>query len=118
MKKDSNYSFGLSIPATKYVDINIYKHRGTDLGFGISYKANYSKNIIQKNEFIQDLEFTENDKHLLSSNDDVFSGTINVILAKYEIYTQSIYLESNNLHLTVDQNKYRNLNDATFTFPV
>ena len=113
LKKDSNYSFGLSIPATKYVDINIFKHRGTDLGFGISYKANYSKDIISKNEFIQNLQFNESDKRLLSSNNDVFSGTINVILAKYEIYTQSIHFESNDLYLTVDQNKYRNLNLAS-----
>ena len=43
LRKNSDYSFGLSIPASNFIDINIFKHRGVDIGFGISYKANYSK---------------------------------------------------------------------------
>ena len=78
LDKDSDFSFGLSIPATKYVDINLFKHRGTDLGFGISYKANYSKQIVPKNEVINPLNFSKEDIKLLSSNNAVFSGTINL----------------------------------------
>ena len=43
IKKKSDYSFGIAIPASKFVDLNIFRHRGTSLGFGISYKANYSE---------------------------------------------------------------------------
>ena len=43
LRKKSNFSFGLSIPASKFLDINLLSIRGTDLGFGVSYKANYSK---------------------------------------------------------------------------
>lgn len=110
--KKSNYSFGLSIPATKYIDINLFKHRGTELGFGISYKANYSKNIVPKNERIDPLIFSEKDVLLLSSNDEVFTGTINALLASYGIFTQEIYINSKNLFISVDQSKYRNLNIA------
>ena len=112
VKKKSNFSFGLAIPASEFIDINIFKHRGTDLGFGLSYKANYSKNIIQKNDHIKSLTFSEEDQTLLSKNDDVFTGTINALLAAYEIYTQDVYLSSDNLFITVNQNKYRNLNLA------
>ena len=52
LKKKSDYSFGISIPASKYLDINLFRHRGSDLGFGISYKANYSKSIVPKNVFV------------------------------------------------------------------
>ncbi len=110
--KKSNYSFGLAIPASKLIDINIFKHRGIDLGFGISYKANYSENIIDKIDPIKSLSFSEEDQSLLSINDEVFSGTINALLASYEIYTQDIHLDSNDLFITVNQNKYRNLNLA------
>ena len=112
VRKKSNFSFGLAIPASKLIDINIFKHRGIDLGFGLSYKANYSKNIIQKNDHIKSLTFSEEDQTLLSKNDDVFTGTINALLAAYEIYTQDVYLSSDNLFITVNQNKYRNLNLA------
>ncbi len=110
LKKDSDYSFGLSIPASSYIDVNLFKHRGVDLGFGISYKANYSENIIPKNEVIKSLNFSDNDLILLSKNDEVFSGTINALLAAYQIYTQEIYLDSNDLYISINQDKYRNLN--------
>ena len=32
--KTSDYSFGLSIPASNLIDINLFKHRGVDFGFG------------------------------------------------------------------------------------
>ena len=112
VRKKSNFSFGLAIPASKLIDINIFKHRGTDLGFGISYKANYSENIIDKNDPIKSLPFSEEDQSLLAINDEVFTGTINALLSSYEIYTQDIHLDSNDLSITVNQNKYRNLNLA------
>ena len=38
------------------------------------------------------INFSEKDIDLLSSNDDeYFSGTINVLLSKYQIFTQEIY---------------------------
>ena len=40
--RKSDYAFGLAIPASDLVDINIFRHRGADIGFGISYKSNYS----------------------------------------------------------------------------
>ena len=43
LEKESDFSFGLSIPASKYLDIKLFKHRGTSLGFGISYKADHQK---------------------------------------------------------------------------
>ena len=112
LRKDSNYSFGLSIPASNFIDINIFKHRGVDIGFGLSYKADYSKQLIQKDEIINPVSFSEKDVDLLSTNDEVFSGTINVLLSKYQIFTQEIYLKENNFYISVDQTKYRNLNLA------
>ncbi len=112
LEKKSNYSFGLSIPASKYVDINLFKHRGIDLGFGLSYKANYATPIVPKNESVKSIIFSKDDKKLLSLNDDVFTGTINAILSGYEIYTQEIYLISNDLYISLNQGKYRNLNLA------
>ncbi len=112
LEKKSNFSYGLTIPASKYLDINLFKHRGTDIGFGLSYKANYSKIIIPKNEQVRSLDFSETDQQLLSSNDQVFSGTINALLSSYEIFTQEIFIQSNNLFLSVDQARYRNLNLA------
>ena len=46
--KKSNWSYGLAIPASDLLDINLFRHRGIDIGFGVSFKANYSKEIIQK----------------------------------------------------------------------
>ena len=112
LRKDSDYSFGLSIPASNFIDINIFKHRGVDIGFGLSYKANYSKQLIQKDEVINPVSFSQKDIDLLSANDEVFSGTINVLLSKYQIFTQEIYLKENNFYISVDQTKYRNLNLA------
>tara|TARA_B100000035_G_scaffold291748_1_gene279847 strand:- start:4396 stop:6429 length:2034 start_codon:yes stop_codon:yes gene_type:complete len=112
LRKDSDYSFGLSIPASNFIDINIFKHRGVDIGFGLSYKADYSKQLIQKDEVINPVSFSEKDLDLLSTNDEVFSGTINVLLSKYQIFTQEIYLKENNFYISVDQTKYRNLNLA------
>ena len=40
----SDFSFGLSIPASKFLDIN-FSAIGTSIGLGISYKANYSERI-------------------------------------------------------------------------
>lgn len=110
--KDSDFSFGLSIPASEYVDINLFKHRGVNLGFGISYKANYSKQIIPKNEVINPINFSDEDIELLSSNDAVFSGTINLLLSRYKIFTQEIHFKNKDLFITVDQSNYRNLNLA------
>ena len=90
LRKDSDYSFGLSIPASNFIDINIFKHRGVDIGFGLSYKANYSKQLIQKDEVINPVSFSQKDIDLLSANDEVFSGTINVLLSKYQTFTQEI----------------------------
>ncbi len=112
LKKKSDYSFGLSIPASKYLDINLFKHRGVDIGFGFSYKANYSKQIIPKNEVIHPINFSKKDTDLLSSNDEVFSGTINLLLSRFEIYTQEIFLKNDDLFISIDQSKYRNLNLA------
>ena len=112
LRKDSDYSFGLSIPASNFIDINIFKHRGVDIGFGLSYKANYSKQLIQKDEVINPVSFSQKDIDLLSANDEVFSGTINVLLSKYQIFTQEIYLKEKNFYISVDQTKYRNLNLA------
>ena len=112
LKKESDYNFGLAIPASKYFDINLFKHRGVDIGFGLSYKANYSRQLIPKNEVINPINFSKADKDLLSSSDAVFSGTINLLLSKYQIYTQEIYIRNNDLMISVDQSKYRNLNIA------
>ena len=112
LNKDSDFSFGLSIPASEFVDINLFKHRGVDLGFGISYKANYSKQIIPKNEVINPVNFSKEDINLLSSNDAVFSGTINLLLSRYQIFIQEIYFKNKDLFISVDQSKYRNLNLA------
>ncbi len=113
LKKDSNYSFGLSIPASKFVDINLFRHRGTSLGFGVSYKANYSKALIKKGEVVPKFQFSEQDLILLSTDDKVFSGTINVLLQSFGIFTQSIKISESSMSIIVDQSKYRNLNLAT-----
>ena len=112
LEKKSNFSYGLTIPASKYIDINLFKHRGTDIGFGLSYKANYSKKIIPKSEQVASFDFSETDQKLLSSDDRVFSGTINALLSSYEIYTQEIFIQSDNLFISIDQGRYRNLNLA------
>ena len=113
LRKDSNYSFGLAIPASEYFDINLFKHRGVDIGFGLSYKANYSKQIVPKNEIINPINFSKEDNDLLSSSDEVFSGTINLLLSRYQIFTQEIFFKNDDLFLSLDQSKYRNLNTAT-----
>ena len=112
-RKESNYSFGLSIPASKFVDINLFRHRGTKLGFGVSYKANYSKPFIRKKEVLPTIQFSNQDSILLSTDDKVFSGTINVLLQSFGIYSQSMKINENSLEITVDQSKYRNLNTAS-----
>lgn len=113
LRKESNYSFGLSIPASKFVDINLFRHRGTSLGFGVSYKANYSKPFIKKGEVVPKFQFSEQDTSLLSKDDKVFSGTINVLLQSFGIFTQSIKINDDSMSIIVDQSKYRNLNLAT-----
>jgi hypothetical protein len=110
LKKESNYSFGLSIPASDFLDINLFRHRGTSLGFGFSFKANYSNPIIPKNETIPIISFSDEDTKIIASNDEVFSGTLNAILSQFGIYTQDIFLDGNNLEIIIDQSKYRNLN--------
>ena len=110
LKKESNYSFGLSIPASDFLDINLFRHRGTSLGFGFSFKANYSKPVIPKNESIPVISFSEEDANIIASNDEVFSGTLNAILSQFGIYTQDIFLDGKNLEIIIDQSKYRNLN--------
>ena len=62
--KKSNLSFGIAIPASNFIDINLFRHRGTDIGFDF-YKANYSKDLISKNEFIPEIYFNDSDKKLL-----------------------------------------------------
>ena len=47
----------------KIIDLNIFRHRGTEFGFG-SYKANYSKSLI-KNESIPIFNFNQKDRNLL-----------------------------------------------------
>ena len=112
-RKESNYSFGLSIPASKFVDVNLFRHRGTSLGFGVSYKANYSKPFIRKKEVLPLIQFSNQDSILLSSDDKVFSGTINVLLQSFGIYSQSMKINENSIEIIVDQSKYRNLNTAS-----
>ena len=112
-RKESNYSFGLSIPASKFVDISLFRHRGTNLGFGVSYKANYSKPLIKKKELIPNIQFSDQDFILLSSDDKVFAGTINVLLQRFGIFTQSIKIHEASMEIIVDQSKYRNLNVAS-----
>jgi len=112
-RKESNYSFGLSIPASKFVDINLFRHRGTKLGFGVSYKANYSKPFIRKKEVLPTIQFSNQDSILLSTDDKVFSGTINVLLQSFGIYAQSMKINETSLEIVVDQSKYRNLNIAS-----
>ena len=111
--KKSDLSYGLSIPASKFIDLNIFKHRGIDLGLSVSYKANYAKEIIPKNELIPTIKFNDKDILLLSQNDEVFSGTINALLNTIGIYTQEIYLDGENIEINIDQSKYRNLNIAS-----
>ena len=112
-RKESNYSFGLSIPASKFVDVNLFRHRGTSLGFGVSYKANYSEPFIRKKEVLPLIQFSNQDSILLSSDDKVFSGTINVLLQSFGIYSQSMKINENSIEIIVDQSKYRNLNTAS-----
>ncbi len=109
-KKESNYGFGLAIPASKLFDINLFKRRGTDIGFSFSYKANYSREIIKKNEKSIDLFFNDEDKEVLRTNDQVFSGTINYYLQNFGIFTQNVHINNDEVLLTVNQSKYRNLN--------
>lgn len=113
IKKESNWSYGLSIPASRYVDINLFKHRGVDLGFSISYKANYSNDIVPKQEIIPTISFSQKDFESLSQNDQVFTGTINVLLKEFGIFTQEIYLEDNKIEFVINQSRYRNLNTAS-----
>ena len=113
LRKESSYSFGLSIPASKFVDINLFRHRGADLGFGVSYKANYSKPFIEKKEILPKIQFSDQDTILLSSDDKVFSGTINVLLQSFGIYAQSMKINESSMEIIVDQSKYRNLNIAS-----
>ena len=42
-----------------------------------------------------------------------FTGTINVLLKEFGIFTQVINLKNRDLEIIVDQSKYRNLNLAT-----
>ena len=58
-------------------------------------------------------QFSEQDLILLSTDDKVFSGTINVLLQSFGIFTQSIKISESSMSIIVDQSKYRNLNLAT-----
>ena len=111
--KKSNWSYGLAIPASDLLDINLFRHRGIDIGFGVSFKANYSKEIIQKNERVPDIFFNEKDIKLLKNNDEVFSGTINSLLKPFGIYTQEIFLNGNEITFIVSNAYYRNQNLAS-----
>ena len=82
-------------------------------GFGVSFKANYSKEIIQKNERVPDIFFNEKDIKLLKNNDEVFSGTINSLLKPFGIYTQEIFLNGNEITFIVSNAYYRNQNLAS-----
>lgn len=113
LPKKSDYGFGLSIPASKFLDINLFRHRGTDIGFGFSYKADYSKEIFQKKEIIPVINFSEKDKKLLAEKDKVFAGTINILLKEFEIFAQSMSFDGKDLEIIVDQARYKNLNLAT-----
>ncbi len=107
LDRKSNFSFGLAIPASNLIDINIFRHRGTDLGFSLSYKANYSKPLIKKQEILGNILFTESDSDLIRNNDAVFAGTMNVLLNSYGIYTQEIILDDENITFIVENSKYR-----------
>mgnify|MGYP001165539077 FL=1 len=111
--KESDINWGLSIPASKYLDINLFKIRGTDLGFGISYKANYSEEIIPKNEIVSSLDFSEKDKRLLKEDFRVFTGTMNVLLNEYGLAPQEMHIKENDLEIIISQSKYRNQFTAT-----
>ncbi len=113
MRKKSFYNLGLAIPLGDFVDVNLFRIRGQDLGLSVSYKANYSKELIKKEENIIDLTFNEEDIKTLASDDAVFGGTINFYLQKYEIYLQQINQEGKSIHLVLSQSKYRNENLAT-----
>ena len=89
MRKKIFLSYGLAIPASNFVDINLFRIRGQDIGLSFSYKANYSKNLVKKEENIIDLNFNEEDIKTLANDDAVFGGTINFYLQKYEIYTST-----------------------------
>ena len=111
--RKSDYAFGLAIPASDLVDINIYRHRGADIGFGISYKSNYSKGLIEKSEVVNKIIFSESDQLLLKDNDDVYYGTMITLLNNYGLYIQEISFDESNLILVIDQIKYRNQNVST-----
>lgn len=113
MRKKSFFNYGLAIPIGDLVDINLFRIRGQDIGLSFSYKANYSKNIVKKEEKVIDLIFNESDLKLLASDDQVFGGTINFYLAKYEIFLQQINYKDNSIHLVLSQSKYRNENLVT-----
>jgi hypothetical protein len=113
MRKKSFFNYGLAIPVGDLVDINLFRIRGQDIGLSFSYKANYSRNIVKKEEKVADLVFNESDLKLLATDDQVFGGTINFYLQKYEIFLQQINYEDNSIHLVLSQTKYRNENLAT-----
>ncbi len=112
LPKKSNFNFGLSIPTNNLFDLNLFSNKGSEFGFGFSYKANYSKMIVPKNEVLPAINFNDKDIELLKQNDDVFTGTINVLLNSFGLFTQEIYLKENNLIIIIDNSKYRNLNTA------
>ena len=112
LPKKSNFNIGLSIPTNNLLDLNLFSNRGSELGFGFSYKANYSKMIVPKNEVPPVINFNDADIELLKQNDDVFTGTINALLNSYGLFTQEIYLKENSLIIIIDNSKYRNLNTA------
>ena len=111
--KKSDINWGLTIPASKYLDINLFRIRGTNLGFGISYKANYSEEIIPKNEVVSSLNFSEKDKELLLEDFRVFTGTMNVLLNNYGLAPQEMSIKDEDLEIIISQSKYRNQYTAT-----
>ena len=68
------------------------------------------KSLIKKNESIPIFNFNQKDRKLLKSDDQVFSGTMNVLLREFGIFLQEVYLDSKKIELIVDQSNYRNLN--------
>ena len=113
LEKETDFNWGLAIPASDFLDINLFKIRGTDLGFGISYKANYSEEIIPKSEVAKTIVFNEKDKTLLKNDIRVFSGTMNVLLNEFGIAPQKMHLDEKNIEITISQSKYRNQYTAT-----
>ena len=49
-EEKSFFNYGLAIPIGDLVDINLFRIRGQDIGLSFSYKANYSRNIVKKEE--------------------------------------------------------------------